>query len=173
MPGIEGYRAELSRANVRRGWTYDREETIFVGPFVAPGVWVPFKVSRENRVVKGIAIPLVGPAPDGLLNSFQPSLVVNDLNAALLRETELDYVMIRLSDPEGVHYVSDIPARRLIKDQRSTLPIQNLLDGPAPFAIQPMLTAMDGGGAVITDPGLFTVGNDWYLAITFFYEEGR
>jgi hypothetical protein len=166
MPGIEGYRAELSRANVRRAWTYDREETIFVGPILFPGVFVPFKVSRENRVVKGIAIPDAN-SSFPLINPDQPSLQSNDINARLLRDDEYDYVMVRLSDPEGVAYASDIPARRIVK--------QNVpgLEGPAPYNVHPMLTAMDGGGVVITNPALFGLGVDWYLAITFFYEEGR
>jgi hypothetical protein len=163
MPGIAEYRAELSRANVRRAWSYDREETIFVGPFVAAGVWVPFKVSRENRVVKGIAVP----DAETLLNMQQPALTVNDVTARLMTFSELEFCLVRLADPDGVAYASDLPALRLIK--------QNLngLDGPAPYNVHPMLTAMDGGGAVITNRALFGTGIDWYLPVTFFYDEGR
>jgi hypothetical protein len=136
-------------------------------------VFVPFKVSRENRVVKGIAIP---DCESGfpIISQDQPSLSVNDPTARLLRDGEFDYVLLRLADPEGVAYVSDIPVRRALVTARAVLPFGGLnIAGPAPFNVYPMLTAMDGGGAVITNPALFGIGVNWYLAITFFYDEGR
>lgn len=163
-PELVAYRQELNRSNVRRGFGYTSEELVIVGPFTAPGVWVPFKLSRENRIVKGLSLcELDGPTP--ILDQTFSSITANDPTARFVTLSELPSMMLRLVDDQGVPYVSDLPALRCLKNGAVQV------DGPAKFVVHPMATAMDGGGLVFTDAVHFGLGINWYCPVIFFYQE--
>jgi hypothetical protein len=168
VPDAAGYRDELARANVRRAFTFQRSEILFVGPFVAPGRFVPFKVARQERIVKGFQVHGAPPAPT-TISTLQRELTVNDPAARVLATRELESAFVRLVDAQGTPYVQDVPALRCTNN--AAPPAASVLQGPAPFVVHPMLTQMNGGGVVLYDPTLFGTGINFYCAVELFYSD--
>jgi hypothetical protein len=151
---------------VRRAFTFQRSELLFVGPFVAPGKFVPFKVARQIRVVKGFQVH-AALQPTGTVTTIQSQLIANDPAARILEMRELDSAFVRLVDAQGTPYVQDVPAIRCTNN--AAPPAASVLQGPAPFVVHPMRTQMNGGGVVLYETSLFGTGINFYCAVELFY----